>query len=455
MRNESPALPLPMTRASKPVDPLTRLMRLLLLGALMHGASAWAALPIQQWTTTQGMHVLFVEEHTLPMLDVQLDVHAGTASDPAGREGLAALVAENLNDGTPLHDEDALARLFADLGAVYGVHSDIDRSGVNLRTLSAPATRAAALDGLVEILQTPLFPAAAFERERKRALSALQESLAQPAGLAERAFYPRLFPAHGYGAVVSAASLERITRDDLAAFYAQHWHAARSVLTLVGDLSRADAEALAERLGAALPAGPAVADPSAPTMPPVSGELHIAHPAAQAHILLGQPAFAYGDPDYVPLMVANYVLGGGGFSSRLTDEVREKRGLTYGVTSQFTPLQSAGTFTIGLETRRDQAGQALALVRKVLDDFVLQGPTAAELRDAKQYLVGSFPLRLDSNHKQLDFVANIGFHQLPLDWASAYPRAIQQVTLAQVRDAVRRRLHPEQMVTVVVGGEAR
>ena len=435
-------------------DPVIRTLRWLLLAVLWQAGQA-LALPIQQWTTAEGMRVQLVEAHSLPMLDLQLDVAAGTAFDPPGKEGLAALVAENLNDGTLQHDEDALARLFADLGAVYGVHTDADRSGVNLRTLSAPATRAAAVDVLVDILQAPQFPSAAFERERKRALSALQESLVQPAGLAERAFYPRLFPGHGYGSVISQDSLQAITRDDLMAFHAARWRAAGSVLTLVGDISRADAGLLAERIARAMPAGAPPPAVTAPVAPVQVGEVMIAHPAAQAHLLLGQQGVAYGDPDYVSLMVANYVLGGGGFSSRLTDEVREKRGLTYGVSSQFVPMHAGGAFTIGLETRRDQAGAALALVRKVLADFVRNGPTAAELRDAQQYLVGSFPLRLDSNHKQLDFVAAIGFHQLPLDWADAYPRAIRQVTLAQVRDAVRRRLHPDQMLTVVVGGEAR
>ncbi len=430
-------------------------LRLALAGGLLVAAVANAALPIQRWQTRQGAQVQFVEEHALPMLDVQLDVAAGNAYDPAGKAGLADLVVQNLNDGTAQRDEQTLARALADVGAVLTAHTGQDRATVALRTLSAAEARTAATGVLTEILQSPAFPAAAFERERARSLATLQESLAQADGLAERAFYPRLFPGHGYGAVISPESLQAIQRDDLDRFYRARYRAPGAVLTLVGDLSRAEAERLAEQLAAALPAGPAAALLTAPTEAVQAGEIRIDHPGTQAHILLGQQGMAFGDPDYAALMVANYVLGGGGFSSRLTDEVREKRGLTYGVTSTFTPLAHGGMFSIQLETRRDQAQQALALVRKVLADFVAQGPTEAELRDAKRYLVGSFPLRLDSNHKQLDFISSMGFHHLPADWREAYPRQMAAVTLAQVRDAIRRRLHPDQLLTVVVGGEAR
>jgi zinc protease len=223
------------------------------------------------------------------------------------------------------------------------------------------------------------------------------------------------------------------------------------VIVLVGDLSHAGAEALAERLSRALPPGPAP-DPLPAVTPPTRAErIDIAHPAAQAHLLLGLPGIAYGDPDYVALMVANYILGGGGFDSRLTEEVREKRGLVYGVSSGFTPLARTGPFEINLETRRDQAEQALQLVRDLLDEFVRHGPTAAELRGAQQHLVGGFALRYDSSRKLLALLTGIGFYGLPTDWMQVYPREIDRLTLAQVRDAIHRRMHPGQLLTVVVG----
>lgn len=418
-------------------------------------ASAAGATPtIARWTTRAGSEVLFIEEHALPMIDVELDFHAGSAYDPPGKEGLAALVAENLNDGTAQRDEQTLARDLADVGAQLGVHSDPDRAGVTLRTLSAAAQSTPALAELREILQSPTFPAGPFERERQRSLTGLREALAEPDALADRAFFPRLFPSHGYGRLSSEESLQAISRQDLVDFWSTHYRARGAVIALVGDLSRSAAEALAEQLSDALPAGPPPPPLPAETPASLPGRVDIPHPAQQAHIVLGLPGMAFGDPDYVALMVANYTLGGGGFSSRLTDEVREKRGLVYGVTSQFTPLALPGRFEIRLETRRDQAAEALSLVQRVLADFARDGPTAAELRAAQQNLAGGFALRLDSNRKLLGFLAMMGFYQLPADWMEAYPKAMRALTLDQVRDAVRRRLHPEQALVVVVAGGA-
>lgn len=425
---------------------------LLVLGSVL--ALPATAIDIQRWTTSAGSQVLFIESHALPMIDVEVSVHGGTAYDPPGKEGLAGLVAENLNDGTASRDEETLARAFADHGAQFSVHTDPDRASVSLRTLSAGEQSVPVLAVLQDILHAPSFPEAAFQRERARSLTTLKEALAQADGLAEQAFYPRLFPAHGYGQVLSEASLQSLTRSDLHLFWSDHYRAAGAVIALVGDLSPAAAHELAEQLSTALPAGPAPAELPVVSVAAKSGRVDIAHPGAQAHLLLGLQGIAYGDPDYVALMVANYVLGGGGFDSRLTEEVREKRGLVYDVDSHFTPLSLGGSFAISLETRRDQAGQALALVIQLLERFVQNGPTAAELKGAQQHLVGGFALRLDSNRKQLAFLSNMGFHHLPADWMEAYPRAIAQLTLAQVRDAVHRRLHPADLLTVVVGADA-
>jgi len=182
----------------------------------------------------------------------------------------------------------------------------------------------------------------------------------------------------------------------------------------------------------------------------------IGHHASQAHILIGAPGIRRDDPDYFPLFVGNYVLGGGGFVSRITDEVRQKRGLAYSAYSYFSPLMREGPFLIGMQTQRDQAGQALEVVRKTLRDFVADGPTAAELTAAKQNIVGGFPLRIDSNRKILDYLEVIGFYRLPLTYLEDFVKNVEQVTAADIRAAFQRRVHPDRMVTVVVGpGEAK
>jgi zinc protease len=177
----------------------------------------------------------------------------------------------------------------------------------------------------------------------------------------------------------------------------------------------------------------------------------IAHPATQAHIVIGQPGIRRKDPDYFPLWLGNYVLGGGGFSSRLSEEIRQKRGFAYSTYSYFNPLRQEGPFQIGLQTKKEQSEEALKVAREVLARFVADGPTQQELDNAKQNVIGGFPLRIDSNRKILGYLSIIGFYELPLNYLDEFPAKIEAVTLAEVKDAWRRRVRPDRMVTVVVG----
>ena len=181
----------------------------------------------------------------------------------------------------------------------------------------------------------------------------------------------------------------------------------------------------------------------------------IPHPASQSHILLGYPGIKRGDPDYFPLYVGNYILGGGGFVSRLTEEVREKRGLVYSVYSYFMPLAELGPFQIGLQTKREQADEALAVVRQTLAKFIQSGPTTKEMKAAKDNIIGGFPLRVDSNGKILSYLSVIGFYGLPLTYLDDFNQQIAKVTPAQVKEAFARRVRPDHMVTVIVGGDAK
>ena len=233
--------------------------------------------------------------------------------------------------------------------------------------------------------------------------------------------------------------------------------ACRAKVSIVGALTRAQADALVTRLLGRLPAGDAA---TCAPLPPV-GEVaplqtaqdrRLPFDSAQAHVLIGQPGYKRDDPDFFALLVGNYTLGGGGFVSRLTQEVREKRGLSYSVYSYFAPGLHAGAFTVGLQTRPDQAEQALKVSRDVVAAFVADGPTPEELKAAKDNLIGGFALRLDSNRKLLDNVSNIAWYGLPLDYLDTWTKQVEKVTAADVRAAFGRKLQPDRMVTVVVGG---
>lgn len=431
----------------------------LALVTLCAAFSAEAGVTIQSWTAPSGAKVVFVENHALPILDVQVDFAAGglyASRDKAGIAGLTAgLLDSGVSDGGALLDEEQIAGRKVDLGLSLATSADTDRASVTLRTLTSAAEREGALVLLAAVLSQPTFPDAVLAREKSRAIAAIQEADTRPDALAEKIFNAAIYGAHPYGNTVTAETLASISRADVVAYYQQHYQARTAVVSLIGAISRAQAEAIAQRLTAALPQG--ATDGGTPTQlimtQPQAQVLRIAHPASQSHILIGQPALVRGSADYFPLLVGNYVLGGGGFVSRLMNEVREKRGLVYDVHSYFAPRKQEGPFEIGLQTRRDQADAALGVVNQVLTGFLKDGPTATELRAAKQNLATGLALRLDSNQKMLGYLALIGYYNLPLTYLDDYPAKIRAVTAKQVKEAFARHVRPENLVTVVVAAD--
>jgi zinc protease len=303
------------------------------------------------------------------------------------------------------------------------------------------------------MVQQPAFPSAAFERERSRLAARLREDEVQPGPLADRRFYAGVYGRHPYGRVATAQTVSAVEREDVLRFHRGHYSADRVVVTILGDLSVDGARAVADQVTAVLPPrGDGAAVP--PVVPPPQAErIVVPHSAQQAHVRVGLPALARTDPDYFPLLVGNYVLGGSGFVSRLTRDIRDERGYAYSVYSYFLPLARPGPFQVGLQTRRDQADAALARVHAVVGEFLANGPTEQELADAKASLAGGFPLRIDSNRKLLNEWAIIGFYRLPETWLADFPRQVERVTAADIRAAFARHVRPERFVTVVVGAD--
>jgi zinc protease len=439
-------------------------LALLTLLAFFSMPLAWAGVTIEHWTQAQGAQVYLVQSHSLPMVDVQIDFDAGSRRDPADQAGLAGVTAAMASRGLRADgadaalDENALGEAWADLGASFGAGAGNDRMSFSLRSLNYPDLLPRVTALAARQLALPAFASAVWERERAQMVASIRESDTRPATVAAKAFAKAVYGAHPYGYEISEASLGRITVDAMRAFYAQSIRACRAKVSIVGDVSRAQADALATALLARLPGAadsaacvalPAVAE-VLPLDPP-GMQRSIPFNSAQAHVLIGQPGIRRNDPDYLALTVGNYVLGGGGFVSRLMTQVREKRGLSYSVYSYFAPGLHAGAFTVGLQTRPDQAAQAVALTQEVVAQFVREGPSAQELQAAKSNLIGGFALRLDSNRKLLDNVANIAWNGLALDYLDTWTAEVERVDVAAVKAAFARILRPQAMVTVVVG----
>jgi zinc protease len=423
--------------------------------SLVLSPAVWAGLNIQHWTTPQGARVYFVENHDLPMLDVSVDFSAGSARDSRDKSGLASLTRHLMGLGAGPYSERDIAERLADVGAEMSGRLDADRAGFTLRTLSGKAEREQSLSLLAAILAAPRFDGAILEREKARVVAGIEEAATQPESIGAKAFQAAIYGNHPYALDESGevSTVQSLTRDDLVTFHRQYYRAKNMAVALMGDISRQEAEALASDLAAGLPPGEAPPVIS-PVVEPVKGmETVIPHHATQSHLFMGQPGMTREDPDYFPLYVGNYVLGGGGFDSRLTESIRQKKGLAYSVYSYFAPMEQKGPFQIGLQTRRDATREAVFTAKAELVRYLADGPTEAELEQAKNNLIGGFPLRIDSNKKILEYLAVIGFYRLPLDWLDTYPAKVAAVTRDDILRAFRARIRPETMMTVIVGGQ--
>ncbi len=421
-----------------------------------------AAIPIEHWSHPSGARVFLVNSPSIPMVDVQIDFDGGRRREPADRAGLSGAAAGLLSGGVAAQagqgalDENQLSEAWADLGAVFGAQTTADRFSIMLRSLTEPDLLERAVALAARQLAAPAWPEHVWRRDQERALAALKEAENRPATLAGRAFARAVYGAHPYALRADAASIGAISTDDMRAFYRRHVVSCRAQVSMVGSVDRVQANRIVDRLMAALQPHGCDPLPDLPAVRPLEAAVDLRLPfpaAAQAQVLIGQPAVPRTDPDFFPLFVGNYVLGGGGFVSRLMTEVREKRGLTYGVSSYFMTGRQAGSFQIGLTTRPDQAAQAVEVVHQVVRDFVAHGPTEAELQAAKDFLINGEALRLDSNRKLLDNVANIAWNRLPLDYLDTWTKQVERLGVEDIRRAFARVLQPDRMVTVVVGGQ--
>ncbi|MBI5938301.1 MAG: insulinase family protein [Betaproteobacteria bacterium] len=415
-----------------------------------------AALNLQHWQTRQGARVVFVENRDLPILDISVDFAAGSAYDRPGKYGVASLTRHLMGLGAGAWSEKDIAERLADVGAVMGGHIDGDRASFELRMLSGQAEREQALAVLAAILQQPHFPKPVIEREKARTIAGLKESRIQPEVIGAEAFQIAIYGEHPYSAAsrVGEAGVAKLRQADFVDFHRRHYRAKALSIAIMGDVGRAEAEAIAEQLAKGLPAGEAPAPVSAVAVNPVGKTQVLPHHASQSHLFMGLPGLKREDPDYFPLLVGNYVLGGGGFDSRLMKEIRQQRGLAYSTYSYFSPMAELGPFQIGLQTKRESTDEAVRVVHETLRRFVEEGPSEAELAQAKNNMIGGFPLRLDSNKKILGYLGVIGFYRLPLDWLDSYMPRVAAVTREDIVRAFRGRVPLAAVQTVIVGGQA-
>ena len=422
--------------------------------------SAQAILPIEKLDSVKGAKAYLVQTQALPMLDIEISIDAGDRFDPTGKSGLASMTAELMNYGARSSkgalSEAQIADEIADLGANFGISVGGERAVIRIRSLSRKDLRDRAVQLASAMLSAPTYDAKILEREKQRAITGLLEAETKPESVLERRFRKSVYGNYPLSESPSVKSVGSVSVSDLARFHQQFYRGDRIIVSIVGDVSPAEANEIVEVLlknvpqsGAAIPALPQFE--RSPIEPLASRQIYIPFDSQQAHIAMGMTAITRSNPDYFPLIVGNYILGGGGFVSRLMSEVREKRGLAYSVFSYFAPGKDTGIFQAGLQTKGDQATLALDVMNSTIANFIANGATPSELQAAKANLVNGFPLRIDNNRKLLDNVSSIAWNDLPLDTLETWTAKVDAVTLEQVSAAFQKYLAMDRMKIVVLG----
>jgi zinc protease len=410
------------------------------------------SLPFTERLTLQnGLRLIVSEDHSLPFVTFQLIIDGGSRLDPSGKEGLSYITAKGLLHGTTRHTAQQMSALLDFIGASLSANSSKDYTSVVLKVLKKDLVQGFNL--FMDAVTQPIFPDDEFRRELQRTLGAIKSNEEDPGELSEREFFKTLFATSPYGhpVVGTGESLVRLTRSDLVSFHNTYIRPNNAILVIIGDVSFNEIKKdLIGRLE----------EWSARDVPrfsykqiTVSGEknLIIDRAITQANIFLGNLGPPRNNPDFFPMVVMNYILGGGGFSSRLLTEIRAKRGFAYSVRSAFDFKKHAGSFSVSLQTKNDSAREAISIVLAEMNKIRNEPVTDKELEGARKYLTGSFPLRLDTQAKLASFLAQVEFYCLGNDYADNYASRIMAVAKEDVQRVAKKYFNPSAYTLVVVG----
>lgn len=408
-------------------------------------------LAFEHWQTNNGVNVYYVKAMQVPMLDIKLAFKAGSAYD--GKDwGLAKITNALLNQKVAGMSATEIAEALENNGAIYTAEITRDMGTLHLRTLSDPKKLNPTLQVFKQILMHPEFDKTSIARTQSQLLSYLKHQDEVPSTLADKTFYQFLYGKHPYAhnPAGTPKTISKISQENIRTFYQTHYVSDGAVITLVGAISKTEAEKIANSLTTQLPkATSSLSIPMAKSAQYRKQQLPSNN--NQTVIRMGQMGIRYDNPDRTPLIVGNYILGGGGLVSQLAEEIREKRGLSYYINSYFLPLEAKGPFIVSLATQTKQAKQALNLTQHTISRFVKSGPTDKELAQAKKYLNGSFPLRFLSNKDILNNLTLLGFYHLPANYFDTYLDRVNQVSKQSIQSAFKKQLDTANLLTVIIG----
>ncbi len=412
------------------------------------------ALNVNRNVLPNGLTVLHSENHNLPIVMATLIVKAGQLDEPKEKAGLANLEAGLLTEGTKTRSSKGISEEIDFIGASVGASAGADYMTVTLSVLKKDINKG--FEIFSDVILNPVFLQEEIERKKGRIKGFLKQREEEPSFLAERAFRTEVFGEHPYGRLVegSVETIDSITKDDLLKFHSAYFLPNNAVLSVAGDLTAEELNGLIrQHLGGWKGAEPPARRVKRIEINGTKKVVKIDKELTQANVLLGGPGISRDNPDYYALCVMNYILGGGGFSSRLMQSVRDKMGLAYDIHSLFVPYKEGGFFQVVLQTKNESANTAIGEILKQIGKIKTEKVSDEELSDAKSYLTGSFPRRLDTNRKIADFLAFVEFYDLGLDYALRYPDYINSVTADDVLRVARKYLTEENYVLAVVADQ--
>lgn len=429
-----------------------RRARFLLLAAFLIAAALPAqAIEVKRVTSPGGLEAWLVEDHTNPIIALRFAFRGGASLDPAGKEGLARLASSLLDEGAGDLDSQAFQGQLEDNSISLGFDAGRDRFGGTLRTLTERRDKAFGLLALA--LTKPRFDAEPIARIKSQVLAGLRRDSEEPNVIASKTFFKALYPDHPYGRPSKGTpeSVTAVTADDLRAFVRDRLARGTLKVGIVGDITPAQLGPLLDKTFGGLPqkATPWQAVETKPLAQ--GGTFVIKKPIPQSAILFGHGGMKRNHPDFYAATVMNYVLGGGGFTSRLYDEVREKRGLAYSISSGLYPLDFSALILGSAGTTNGSAGKTLEIVRREWQRMADTGLTAAELKDAKTYMTGSFPLRFSSSGRIASILVGMQTEDLGIDYLDKRNSYIEAVTQDDVNRVAKKMLNPKALTVVVVG----
>jgi zinc protease len=404
-------------------------------------------LATQIWHSKNGIKVIYYPTKHLPMIDIAIAFKAGSAYDEK-LYGISMLTSQILSQGSL----DIIQNI-EQVGAQYSAHSDRDMAVLHLRTLTN--TKDKAIQNFDKIISNPKFTQDALERLQAQMLTALNQQNSNPNLLAANKFYEILYKDHPYGhnPLGKTTTIKKIQLSDVIKFYKDHYIANEdTVLVIVGDLTLATAKKIAEQLTNKIPKGALSKKIDNMVRKPYKFVYNIKHDhSPQSTVYWGQIGISQHNKNYFAFILGNYILGGSGLNSKLATAIREHQGLTYDITSQFVPLQANGPFYINFATKKNNLKFAISEVNKIVTNFIKIGPTDEELVAAKRYLIGHFPIALDSNAALANIFLRIAFYHLPNDYLLNYTDKIANVTKENITQAFQKLINSQDMLTVIVG----